>query len=190
MDIDIDLRTDFDPCDIFNVTRASMILNGELKKHPAGVYFQTMKKDPLTGLAAIPFKEAEQFGFFKVDFLHVAVLDTFESKDEIRALIQVPPDWTMLQNRYVVEHLFQLKKHFDLLDDIRPTNIEELADCVAMIRPNKYALRYLYRKDQKKVRKELYRTEGDKTSFKKGHAIAYATTIVLQLHLISAGIIE
>lgn len=191
MDIDIDLKTTFDPCDYFNVTRASMVKDGALIKHPAGVYFQNTPSDPITGLSAIPYNDAEQLGFFKVDFLHLSVLDVFETKDEINTLLELPPNWSLLTNPRVVRHLFQLKNNFELLYDIKPTSIEELADCVAMIRPLKRNLRYKYRDNVAETRKLLYRREpSDKTSFKKGHAIAYATTIVLQLHLIEAGIID
>jgi hypothetical protein len=190
MDIDIDLQTTFDPTDYFKVTKASMVKKDELKKHPAGAYFQAIPTDPITGLSAIPFKEAEDMGYFKIDFLHLSFLDNFSSKEEIRALLRIEPNWDLLLNEYAVGKLFQLAKHYDLLREIKPRTVQELADCVALIRPLKYNLRYSYRKDTEASRRLLYlREEGDKTSFKRGHAIAYALTIVLQLHFIEAGLV-
>jgi len=64
MDVDIDLKTDFDPLDHFKTaTRASMIKQGDLAKHPAGVYFQHIPVDVVTGLSAIPYEEAEELGY-------------------------------------------------------------------------------------------------------------------------------
>ena len=39
MDIDLDLKTDFDPKEIFDVVRASMVKDNDLVKHNVGVYF-------------------------------------------------------------------------------------------------------------------------------------------------------
>jgi len=70
MDIDIDFKTDFDPLDYFdNAVRASQVNKGIISKHNAGVYFQKMAKDRISGFAAIPYKEAEDQGYFKVDCL-------------------------------------------------------------------------------------------------------------------------
>ena len=189
--MDIDLRTDFDPLEHFpDAVRASRVQDGELKSHPAGVYFQKMAKDKQTNLAAIPFHEAEDEGYFKIDFLHLSLLDNFESKEEIRILLKKEPDWCLLQSAVVVSKLFQLHQHFDVVSAVKPTSVIELADCIALIRPGKrYLLKY-YLEDRERVRKSLYKKpKDDKPYFKKPHAISYALTIVLQLHLISAGVL-
>jgi len=192
MDIDIDLPTTFDPINHFNnIVNASMVKDGDLKKHPVGVYFQTMPTDAKTGLAAIPYDKAEELGFFKIDFLHLSLLDYFESKNEIRTLIKVEPDWLLLQSASVVQHLFQIHRHYEVVARVRPTSIQELADCIALIRPAKRSLMEAYLKDRKNTRPHLYAKPADgKYYFKKGHAIAYALNIVLQLHLIKSGIID
>lgn len=191
MDVDIDFPTSFDPLTIFSdAVRASMIKDGKLSKHPAGVYLQAMPSDPITGLAAIPYNHAEDHGYMKIDFLHLSVLDAFENKQQIRALLDKEPDWDMLTIDTVVAKLFQIHKHGDLLYEIEPRSVIELADCIALIRPGKRHLLDEYRKNTTKVRKMLYQKPTDnKYYFKKSHAIAYSLTIVLQLHLIKAGII-
>lgn len=192
MDIDIDLRTDFDPLALFPAAvRASMVKSDELVKHPAGVYMQTMPKDRITGLAAIPYEQAEQLGFTKIDFLHLSFLDNFESKKEIKVLLETEPDWYLLESAEVVQKLFQLHRHYELVCQVKPRSVIQLADCIALIRPFKRKLLKVYLKEPKIVRENfLYkREEGDKTSFKRCHAIAYALTIVLQLHLIKAKIL-
>lgn len=192
MDIDIDLKTNFDPLVYFkDAVRASMVKNDDLVKHPAGAYLQTMPIDPITGLAAIPYDQAEQMGFTKIDFLHLSILDNFESKREIKVLLDAEPDWFLLESADVVKKLFQLHNHYDLVQQVKPRNVPHLADCIALIRPLKRKFLGAYLKDPKLIRSQvLYkREEGDKTSFKRCHAIAYALTIVLQLHLIKAKIL-
>lgn len=191
MDVDIDFPTDFDPLDYFKTAvRASRVQNGELKKHNAGVYFQAIPKDTLTGFAAIPYEQAQDIGYFKIDFLHLSFLDNFGSKNEIRALLKKEPDWLLLQSPDAVSKLFQLHNHFELVSQVKPQSVQELADCIALIRPGKRYLLNAYIKKRDVIRQELYRKPDDgRAYYKKPHAVAYALTIVLQLHLIKAGII-
>lgn len=188
-DIDIDLPTNYTPKKTFpDIVTASMVQSGRLVKHPCGGYLQTMPVDEVTQLAAIPYDKAEEYGFFKIDFLHLSFLDQVQSKQEIRDLSKREPDWSILWNPDHTRKLFHLHKHFDLLDAVRPTSVQELADCVALIRPTKRKLLAQYQRDKYATRPQLYRQAGDdKSSFKKGHAIAYALTIVVQLHLIQQG---
>lgn len=191
MDIDIDVKTSFDPLKIFSsATRASMVQNNELKKHPCGVYFQNIAHKPNTELAAIPYKQAEEEGYFKIDFLHLSVLDVFENKQQVRALLKREPDWSLLQDPECVKKLFHLNNWGELLNILKPTSIQEVADCLALIRPNKQQLVHEYIKNKEKTRSKIYKIEkGDKTSFKRSHAIAYAMVIALQLHLIEGQVI-
>lgn len=185
MDIDIDTPSIFDPKSLFpNVVYASMINNGRFRKHPAGVYFQTVPTEPSQDVASVPYNIAPHFDLFKVDFLHLSLLDVFESKEQIRELMQKDPDWNLLSNEDVVGELFQLKNHFDVLNWIQPQSVQELADCVALIRPGKRFLLDQYKVDPLKARAELYKKPLPKGCFKKAHAIAYAFNIVLQLHMI------
>lgn len=190
MDVDIDLATDFDPLDHFKCIRASRVQDGKLVKHNAGVYFQAIAVDPITDLAAIPFKEAEIVGYFKIDFLHIGLLDVFESKDEIRKLVNIPPDWEMLKDPDVVEKLFQLGRHFDLVQQVNPKSVLEIADCIALIRPHGRRCLSAYLQNRRETRKVLYTKPDDGLVwFKKGHSVAYALNVVLQLHLIKGGLL-
>ncbi len=191
MDIDIDLKTDFNPHDVFdNIISASMVDNGKLKKHPVGVYFQNIPKDPITTLSAIPYQESEELGFLKIDFLHLSLLDAFNSKEEIRELLKIEPNWDLLLNENVVRKLFQIHRHFDILYHVKPKSVQELADVISLIRPAKRNLLQYYNSNKFEVRKELYKKpKDDKYYFKKSHAISYALCIVLQLNAIEKGLI-
>ena len=188
-DIDIDFQTKFDPTKIFDtIVPASMVKNDKLNKHPCGHYFQSIPVDSHTGLSAIPYKQAEELGYFKIDFLHLSVLDHFENKLEIRTLLKLEPNWDLLLDEQHVQKLFQLHQYSNLLSKARPRSVQELADCVALIRPSKKHLVDKYVADKETIRPQLYRqNDDDKSSFKRSHALAYALTIVLQLHLIELG---
>lgn len=192
MDIDIDTPTSFNPLTIFDAVRASMVKDGKLRPHPCGVYFQRIAKDPITQLAAIPHEQAEQLGYFKVDFLHLNILDYFDNKHQIRTLLQKQPNWDLLLDKQIVSKLFQLHNYADILAEIRPRSVIELADTIALIRPAKQYLlaKYINTQDRQKLREELYAKPVDGGYYyKKSHAISYASNIILQLHLIQAGIL-
>lgn len=189
-DIDIDLPTSFNPVNTFeNCVRASIIKDETLQPHPCGTYFQNIPKDPSTGFSAIPYDIAEELDFVKIDFLHLNLLDSFGSRQEIEDLLEIEPDWTLLTMPSVVNKLFQVGKHGKMLIDLAPKSIEELADAIAMTKPAKRFLLDLYKRDRDAARKELYKIEKESYGYKKAHALAYALNIVLQLHLISAGLL-
>lgn len=189
MDIDIDTKSSFSVTDVLTTAvPASVVRKGELLKHPCGYYLQNIPVDQHTGLAAIPYKEATELGYFKIDFLHLSLLDNFNSKQEIRDLIKIEPDWSLMTNPIIVPKLFQLHRNLSLLSRVRPKTVQEVADCIALIRPFKKEYLEAYLLDPVKVRPYLYRQDSDdKSSFKRAHSISYALTIVLQLHLISQG---
>lgn len=191
-DIDIDLPTSFKPEEVFPDWVKAMIFdekNQAVKPHPCGVYPQAIPRDPISGLCAIPYDVAESFGYVKLDFLHLTIYDHFTSREEIVELLEIDPDWNLLLAPSVVEQLFQLSNHFEVVSKAKPRSTEDLADVLALIRPGKRSLLGLYQKDKAACRKLLYaKGDSDEYSFKKAHAISYALVIQLQLHLISAGV--
>jgi hypothetical protein len=189
MDIDIDIRPDTDIQKLFpTAIRSSMIEKDKMKPHIVGWHFQNVPIDKVTGLCAIPHDFSEDFHFFKIDMLNLSLLNHFENKEQMRKLLKIEPDWRLLKREDVVEKLFHLSKHYETVSEIAPTSIEELADVLALIRPNKRNLIAKYRKDKSGTRIELYKKR-DPSDLRKSHAIPYAMLIVLQLHLIKGGII-
>lgn len=185
MDIDIDTPSTFEPKVVFpSVVPASTIQANKYKRHPAGVYFQRVPMEPTLGVSSVPYNIAPAFGLFKVDFLHLSLLDGFKSKSEIRALLKQPVPWELLDDPTVISELFQLKNHPDVIRWVHPRDVQSLADCVALIRPGKRHLLDDYHRNVEQTRVELYRTPLPKGCFKKAHAVAYALNIVLQLHQI------
>lgn len=188
MDVDIDCHPDFKPASIFPKWPRAMILKDEaLTAHPCGVYPQRIAVDPVTGYAAIPYDQAEDFGYLKVDFLHLSVYKHFTTRAEIDELLKKEPDWTLLQLPSAQEKIFQLSKHGALLSDLKPRSIMELADIMALIRPGKKHFTGLYKTNREAARRILFAKDESGYSFKKSHALAYSYVVLLQLHLIEQG---
>lgn len=192
MDIDLDFQPGFDIKDLIkSAIPASRVNKNHLVKHTVGHYFQEMPIDGQTGFAAIPYEEAEALGYFKIDFLPLNTLNNFVSKQEIRELIKHEPQWDLLLDEKQVVKLSQVSKQASLLKKIRPRSVQELADCLALPRPGKRHLidSYSQKKNDLAYRTELYAKTADGYSFKRSHALAYALTIVLEMHLIAAGVL-
>jgi hypothetical protein len=187
-DIDLDLPTGTDIRQLFPtcIPASRVDDESELVKHPCGYYFENIAIDPLTQLAAIPHKEAGDIGYTKIDFLSLSLLNAFDTKTDFRKACRKQPNWTLLTDRSIVAQLFQVKNHYDLIQKISPTSVQELADAVALIRPDKRLLLNDYLRNRQKIRPMLYRSlTDDKSAFRKGHAISCAITIVAQLNLLS-----
>jgi hypothetical protein len=187
MDIDIDFQTSFSPSTIFkHAVKASMVVDEELKPHQAGYYFQQIPRDRITGLAAIPYEKAEELGYIKIDFLHLALLNEIKSKQQLRELMDKEPDWNLLLDEDIVKHLFQIGKHFDIIQKVKPKSVQQLADCIALIRPGKKQFLKSYLKNKDAIRPLLYaKPEAGGYYYKKPHAVAYALTIIAQLNIIN-----
>jgi len=93
------------------------------------------------------------------------------------------PDWDMLKDPKVVENLFHLNGHYNIVSKLEPKTIEQLAAVLAIIRPAKRQLMY---KDWVDIMKEVWIKPTDGSYFfKKSHAVAYAQAIVVQMNLIA-----
>lgn len=185
MDIDIDVRDNKQLFQLLEkyIVRASTIENDELKPHLVGVYFQTIPVDHMSGLSAIPYGAAEEWGYKKVDILNLNLLNQIQSREDINKMLDEEPDWTMLGCRETVSKLFHISKHYETISKIRPKSVEDLADVLALIRPNKKHLIDKYLEDKALVRKILY-DKVDASDMRKSHAISYALNIVLQMNLL------
>ena len=69
-DVDIDMADRDKFLKLVDVIPASIKRDGEYTKHNTGVYFQPIPNFPLEGYSTIDHKEAEELGYFKVDFLN------------------------------------------------------------------------------------------------------------------------
>lgn len=151
----------------------------DIRPHPSGFYLGgDMPVDTVTGMAAIDYEQAEEYGFIKVDLLTNTAYGDFDSKEELTECINKEPDWSLLLDEKVVKHLPHLSKHAEFVREMEPRSIDDLADVLALIRPGKQHLIDKYKENKLSARKNLYRKPKTGMYFKKSHAYAYAMMII------------
>ena len=181
-DVDIDFFDRDGTLKLFKHAPASIIKDDKIEKHKTGVYFHAVPTHPITGHSTLDHKKAEERGYFKIDCLNVNIYKNIKSEQELVELMIEEPDWDMLKDPKVVEHLFHLNSHFNIVSKLEPKNIEQLAAVLAIIRPAKRGLMY---KNWVDILKEVWVKPTDGSYFfKKSHAVAYAHAIVVQMNLI------
>jgi hypothetical protein len=183
MDIDIDFADRNKVLDLIKHVPASIKNNdGTFKKHNTGVYCHSIPYNPLTGTANIDYKEAEERGYFKLDFLNVSVYNGIKNEEHLVSLMNQEPLWDLLLQDDFVNLLFHLNGYGDVLRKTRPTSVEQLAAVLAMIRPAK---RYLIGKDWETIIKEVWeKPTTDEYFFKKSHSFSYAMLVIVHMNLI------
>ncbi|AGC35168.1 hypothetical protein [Escherichia coli] len=188
-DIDIDFKDSKSviaklPC----VRSTEKITEDGLIPHNSGVHFDNIPIDPITGLASIQYKEAERLGYQKVDILSQSAYMYVRDREHLKELMNQEPNWDLLLEPEIVEHLSQIKKHVTLLNVWKPKSIDELAMFIAMIRPGKRQCQSMNTWDEVKATIWDYSTIGTDQAgnklryFKKPHAYAYSLMIVVQLN--------
>jgi hypothetical protein len=181
-DVDIDFFDRDGTLKLFKHAPASIIKDDKIEKHKTGVYFHAVPTHPVTGHSTLDYKKAEDRGYFKIDCLNVNIYKNIKSEQELVELMIEEPDWDMLKDLKIVDQLFHLNGHFNIVSKLEPKNIEQLAAVLAIIRPAKRGLMY---KNWVDILKEVWVKPTDGSYFfKKSHAIAYAHAIVVQMNLI------
>ena len=181
-DVDIDFFDRDGTLKFFKHAPASIIKDDKIEKHKTGVYFHAVPTHPITGHSTLDYKKAEDRGYFKIDCLNVNIYKNIKSEQELVELMIEEPDWDMLKDPKVVENLFHLNSHYNIVSKLEPKNIEQLAAVLAIIRPAK---RHLMYKDWKDILTDVWVKPKDGSYFfKKSHAVAYAHAIVVQMNLI------
>jgi hypothetical protein len=181
-DIDIDFVDRDSALDLFKHIKASRTDDGKLVKHNTGVYLHKVPVNAIEDLCAVPYEEAEDRGYFKVDFLNVGIYKGVRDEAHLIQLMETEPLWDLLLDDEFIQNLFHVNGHGSILRQSKPKSIEQLAAVLAMIRPAK---RYLIGKDWTTIMTEVWtKPENDDYFFKKSHATAYAAAIVVQMNLI------
>jgi len=153
---------------------------GGMEKHNTGVYIQPVPHDPVTELSNIDHKVADDLGYFKLDVLNNSVYNNIESEQELDRLCNQEPVWDLFGAKEIVEQLFHISNHYDIVNQHKPTNIDQLAMILAMIRPGK---RHLVGKTWEEIEKDVWiKGDNETYSFKKSHAYSYAMAIIVQLN--------
>jgi len=182
-DIDIDFADrDHALKFIKHIPAAIKDTNGTFKKHNTGVYCTPIPYNPVNNLSNIDYKEAEERGYFKLDFLNVSIYKDVRDEDHLKTLMETEPLWDLLEQDDFSSLLFHVNGHGSILRQMKPTSILQLAAVLAMIRPAK---RHLIGETWTTVMETIWtKPEDGEYYFKKAHAVAYAMAVVVQMNLI------
>ncbi len=154
---------------------------GRRTKHNTGVYFHHVPTDPFTGLCTLDYKTAEDVGYFKIDVLNVNIYKDVKDPEHLDRLAAQEPDWTLLQHKEIIQQLFHIHAHADLVIRMRPQTLDQLAMVLALIRPGK---RHLVGRPWVEIESQIWDKGDEGYSFKKSHALGYALAIVVQMNLL------
>ena len=186
-DIDIDFADrDHALKFIKHIPAAIKDTNGTFKKHNTGVYCTPIPYNPVNNLSNVDYKEAEERGYFKLDFLNVSIYKDVRDEEHLKTLMETEPLWDLLTQDDFSSLLFHVNGHGSILRQMKPTSILQLAAVLAMIRPAK---RHLIGETWTTVMETIWtKPEDGEYYFKKAHAVAYAMAVVVQMNLICEGI--
>ena len=60
----------------------------KFEKHPTGVYFQNLPRDPTTNISTVDHRIANDYGYFKIDFLNVNMYEGIKNEEHLIALME------------------------------------------------------------------------------------------------------
>jgi len=174
-DIDIDFANRDDILSLIDTIPARLETG---KIHPSGRYVTSIPYDPKTGLSTIDYKQAEERGYYKIDFLNMYVYQLIKDYAHYDKLLNEKTDYSKLLNKEFCKKVVHLGSHWDIVYDYKPNSTLQLAMILAIIRPGK---RHLIGKSFDEIEKEIWKRNTDGYVFKKSHAISYA--ILVELHI-------
>lgn len=158
---------------------------GRLDKHNTGVYFHNVPQDPVTGLCSVPYKQAEQRGFFKIDVLNVHVYEKVRNEAHLVALMNAEFNWDLLEHAEFVSMLIHLHNQADLVARLKPHSIHDLAMTLALIRPGKtHLINKCIQQGFHSISDDIWRQTDDKFAFKKSHATGYAMLVKVHAQIL------
>ena len=182
-DIDIDFADRNTVLSLIKHIPARLGQAGQDRPHTSGVYVTNIPYDPVLKCASIDYKEAEQRGYFKIDFLNMSVYQLIRDQDHYQAMLSKSPSWARLWNDPEwSKQLAHIGNYTDLLRLMQPDSIPRMAAFISIIRPGKA---HLQNQPWDKVFASVW--DGDASQgfvFKKSHALSYAQLVVLHMNLI------
>ena len=152
------------------------------KKHNTGVYVTEIPHNPVDNLSTIDYKTAEDRGYFKLDFLNVSIYKDIRDETHLVSLTEKEPLWELLEHEEFSDQVFHLNGHSELLKQLKPQSVKQLAATLAIIRPAK---RHLANETWQTIEKEVWKKPSNgEYYFKKAHAVSYAMACVVHMNLI------
>ena len=180
-DIDLDFANREDALSLIQHIPARQS-NG--RRHNSGIYVTDIPRDPVNQCAAIDYEQAEQRGYFKLDFLNMSVYQLVKDPAHYEAMLTASPPWERLWTDHAwASQLVHVGNYTDLLRVMKPDSIPRMAAFISVIRPGKA---HLQNQPWTRVFESVW--DGDLSrgySFKKAHAVGYAALVVLHMNLLN-----
>ena len=152
------------------------------KKHNTGVYATEIPHNPIDNLATVEHKAADERGYFKLDFLNVSIYKDVKDEAHLTQLMERTPLWQLLEHEDFSDKVFHLNGHSELLKQLKPNSVQQLAATLAIIRPAK---RHLANSNWNLIFQDVWTKPTDNSYyFKKAHAISYAMACVVHMNLL------
>jgi hypothetical protein len=182
-DIDIDFADRDSILHLIPHVSAMQHNDGRSRRHNSGVYVTDIPYDPVLDCAAIDYEQAEQRGYFKLDFLNMSVYQLVRDPDHYQQMLDQTPPWHRLwEDPDWARQLVHVGNYVDRLKSMRPDSIPRMAAFISVIRPGKAHLQ-----DQPWDRVFESVWDGDDSrgyTFKKSHSISYARLVALHMNLL------
>lgn len=185
-DVDIEVNNRDEVVKLFpTAVPASLLNNTTFSMHQSGIYFQNIPVNPFNGFASYHHKNAEKFGFYKIDLLKAPYpYDGIGSMAELQVLLAQPINWSWFLRPDFTITLFHLggvytkeRNIADVVAQYAPTSLLDIACLIALKMPAK---RHLIDETWAVVREDIWtRDPKGRQQFKKSHAVAYAHTVGL-----------
>jgi len=110
-DIDIDFANRDQLLNVIPHVKARRDSPDGIAVHNTGIYAQSIPYDPLTNIAGIEYKQAEERGYYKIDFLNVNIYKDVRDEAHLTQLMEAEPIWELLLQDEFTDLLFHLKGH-------------------------------------------------------------------------------
>lgn len=181
-DVDIDFADRKQILDLIEHIPARQENSGEVRKHNSGVFVTDIPLDPIHNCSSIDYREAEQRGYFKIDFLNQSVYELVKDPYHYDRMLAKEPNWDLLLDKIFCERVVHIGNYADLIEEMRPDSIPRMAAFIAVIRPGKA---HLQRQPWETVFSSVW--DGDNSRgfvFKKSHSISYAKLVALHINLL------
>lgn len=185
-DVDIDFGDRQKILDIIEHTPATIVDGKTRTTHNTGIYVTEIPEDPFTSRSALDYKEAEQRGYIKLDFLNVGLYNQVQSEAHLLELMRREPPWHRLYEPEFCSQLIHINSHYDTLIKMPEAvnSIPRLAMFLAIIRPSK---RHLIGKPWAEVAKTIWDKPNDNSYyFKKSHSVGYSHLVVVNMNLLDS----
>ena len=183
-DIDIDFADREQILKLIQHTPARQIVQGQVRRHNSGIYVTDIPRDPVNNCATIDYEQADQRGYFKIDFLNMGVYQLVKDLKHYKEMLDADPHWARLwQDTAWAGQLVHVGNYTELLKSMRPDSIPRMAAFISIIRPGKAHL-------QNKTWTDVFESvwDGDDSKgfvFKHSHAISYAALVSLHMNLLN-----